>query len=462
VGPATQSTWVERLKSTAVDVDPSRVQFERLMIEARDTTFTLELDPRMTVIAGVGTLEREGLVNELVGALGPGRSGVHLDLVTDAGTRYRVMRPSEGAARVIDVDRDRDVTDAFRDDRGAVDVLAQVGSSPAEAKRLMRLTASDLTTRTEREQRLLALARIDQTRLWDVADKVREREAALAAIAAETGSGPEDSRLLAEIERRHEAFEQAQERAERVRHLSFVVGASAALSVLPLTVVAGIAATVPALLVAAGMTAHSLRWWRRAERARADEAAALRAAGATSYLAFSINRVNGLLSDDQQRRRMVQAADYHRAALAEWHVLAGEIPVDWAIEHRDEVREAAVRLRDTVGVRNPMALTMTPREEATAELAHTLLRRLEQLERLGSGTESFPLLVDDPFGEVDPAVTGDLLDLLVRASAKQQVVVLTENAEVAAWARREAARGSLRLIEPAADAPERSGSHVAA
>lgn len=432
------------------------------MIEARDTTFTLELDPRMTVVAGVGPLEREGLVNELVGALGSGRCGVHLDLRTDAGTRYRVMRPSEGSHRVVEVDRDRDVTDAFRDERGAVNVLAQVGSSPAEARRTMRLTASDLTTRTEREERLLALARIDQTRLWDVADKVREREAVLAAIAAEAGSEPEDSRVLAEIERRHEAFEQAQERAERVRHLSFVVGASAALSVLPLTLLAGVAATVPALLVALAMTTHSLRWWRRAERARAEEAEALRAAGATSYLAFSINRVNGLLSDDQQRRRMVQAADHHRAALAEWHVLAGEVPVDWALEHRDEVREAAVRLRDTVGVRNPMALTMTPREEATAELAHALLGRLEELRTLGSGTESFPLLLDDPLGEVAPTVKTDLLALLLRASARQQVVVLTDDPDVAAWARREAAGGSLRLIEPAQPSPKRSSAHVAA
>jgi len=438
------------------------VHVERLTIEAGDDAFSLELDPRMTVIAGVGPLEREGLVNELVGALGSGRSGVHLDIATDAGSRYRIMHPTDGPARVVDLQRSRDVTDAFRDDRGEVNVLAQAGIPVAEARRVMRLTAHDLTTRTQREQRILALARIDQTRLWDVAEKVREREATLAEIAAEAGSEPEDSMMLAEIEQRHAALEQAQAQAERVRHVSFVVGAGAALAVLPLTLVVGLVATVPAVAVAMAMTVHSLRWWRRVERARAAEEEALREVGANSYLSFSINRVNGLLSDDQQRRRMMQAAEYHRAALAEWHVLAGEVSVEWAVEHRGAVMEAAAHLRDTVGVRNPMALTMTAREEATAELAHTLLQRLRDLRTLGAGAESFPLLLDEPLVGTDPQIKADLLALLARAAGRQQVVFLTDDAEIADWAREEAAAGRLRLIQPAGDAAQRSGAHVAA
>ena len=55
--------------------DASRVHFERLVIEAGDDTFSLDLHHRMTVIAGVGRLEREGLITELLGALGPGPLG---------------------------------------------------------------------------------------------------------------------------------------------------------------------------------------------------------------------------------------------------------------------------------------------------------------------------------------------------------------------------------------------------
>ena len=48
----------------------------------------------MTVIAGVGRPERDGLITELVGGLGRGRSGVHLEIASDAGTRYAIFRPA--------------------------------------------------------------------------------------------------------------------------------------------------------------------------------------------------------------------------------------------------------------------------------------------------------------------------------------------------------------------------------
>ena len=72
------------------------MHFERLVIEAGDDTFSLDLHRRMTVIAGVGRLEREGLITELIGALGRGRSGVHLEIASDAGARYAIFRPAGG------------------------------------------------------------------------------------------------------------------------------------------------------------------------------------------------------------------------------------------------------------------------------------------------------------------------------------------------------------------------------
>ena len=93
------------------------VHFERLAIEASDTTFTLDFHERLTVIAGVGQLERDGLITELVGALSSGRSGVHLELASDAGTRYALFRPVGAPHRVVDIDRTEDVTGAFTDAR---------------------------------------------------------------------------------------------------------------------------------------------------------------------------------------------------------------------------------------------------------------------------------------------------------------------------------------------------------
>ncbi len=74
------------------------MHFERLVIEAGADTFSLDLHKQMTVIAGVGRLEREGLISELIGALGRGRSGVHLEIATDGGARYAIFRPGRLAA----------------------------------------------------------------------------------------------------------------------------------------------------------------------------------------------------------------------------------------------------------------------------------------------------------------------------------------------------------------------------
>ena len=69
------------------------MRYERLVIQAGSNSFTLNLHPRLTVIAGVGQLERESLIGELVGALGSSRSGVHAELVQDDG-RHLDYEPS--------------------------------------------------------------------------------------------------------------------------------------------------------------------------------------------------------------------------------------------------------------------------------------------------------------------------------------------------------------------------------
>lgn len=427
------------------------MHFERLTIESGDASFALPFHSRMTVIAGVGRLEREGLVGELVGALGAGRSGVHLEMVSDAGGRYAVRRPTEGRHEVIDLATGEDVTAKFRSDDGRVNVLARAGLTVREAKAAMRLTEADLATRSEQEERVLALAQVEQNRLWEVARKVKDREATVAESAAEVGE-PDDAAVLAEIERRHAAFEAAEEQHERARRVSLLVGANAAVLAILLGLLIHPLLAVPLILVAIGMTIYSALFWRQMVLAYEKEEEALREAGAHSYLTFQIHRVNGLLADDQHRRQMMKAAEYHRAALAEWQLLAGDVPVDWALEHRGAIRQAAARLQDTLGVRSQMGVAVTTTENQASDLAHTLLHRLNQVRTLGAGGESFPLFLDEPFGRLDGGIRAELLGLLVKASEQQQVVLLTEDERIAEWARVEAMTGHLAIVEPAANA----------
>jgi hypothetical protein len=430
------------------------VHFERLTIEAGDAEFALPFHPRLTVIAGVGRPEREGLVGELVGALGAGRSGVHLEMVSDAGTRYALRRPTEGSHQVIDLATGRDVTSDFVTDGDQVNVLERAGLSVRDAKRAMRLTESDLATRSEQEERILALAQVDQNRLWEVARKVKDREAAVAAATA-GGADPDDTAVLAEIERRHSAFEEAEAKHEQARRVSLLIGANAAVLAVLLGWLINVVVALPLIAVAITMTVYSALTWRRMVMAYEEEEEALREAGAHSYLTFQIHRVNGLLADDHHRRQMMKAAEYHRAALAEWHLLASDVPVDWALEHRGEIRQAAARLHDTLGVRAPVGVIVTNVENTSSDLAHTLLHRLNEVRTLGAGGESFPLFLDDPFGRLDADVKAELLGLLVKASELQQVVLLTEDEQIAAWARVEAMTGHLAIVEPASNRNEK-------
>jgi hypothetical protein len=208
------------------------------------------------------------------------------------------------------------------------------------------------------------------------------------------------------------------------------------------------AIAIPFLLLAVGMTAYSATYWHRMEKARAEEERALQAAGAQSYMTFQINRVNGLLANDHHRKQMMKAAEYHRAAVAEWELLAGDISVDWALDYRRQVRATARKLRDSMDVRNPMAVTMSRDETTAADLTHALLRRLSQVRSLGAGGESFPIFLDEPLTRVPSEVKSELLGVLLDASQKQQVIFLTEDEDVAAWARLEVLAEHLTLVAP--------------
>ena len=217
-----------------------------------------------------------------------------------------------------------------------------------------------------------------------------------------------------------------------------------------LLLLGSLAIAVPFLLLAMGMTAYSARYWQRMEKARCRGRSALEAAGAQSYMTFQINRVNGLLANDHHRKQMMKAAEYHRAA-------AGRVAAARRRHRRSTGRSstasrsapAASKLRDSVGVRNPMAMTMSRAETTTADLTHALLRRLSDVRSLGAGGESFPIFLDEPFTRVPAELKPELLGVLLDASQRQQVIFLTEDEDVASWARLETLAEQLTLVEPA-------------
>jgi hypothetical protein len=429
------------------------VRFERLVIAAGSNTFSLHLHPRLTVIAGVGTVERESLIGEFVGALASSRAGIHLELVEDSGRRLAAFRPSGGRHRVVDIDLATDVTAEYRMPDGRIDLLSREGLDLRTARRRMRLAAADLTTDIQGSHYIRQLSQLNQTALWAGAERVRVTDETLQTEAEAVGTAPEDASVVERIERHHADFEAAQGRHERARQRAMLIGTLGAVAAAPATLFQPEVAL--GLLVITFLTVlHAVRSRRRMDKAARQEASALAEAGANSYLGFHLQRVNGLLSTGQSRRRLMVAAEQHREAVAEWHRIAGDVQVDWALEHREEI-QAAARLHHDVSALGSLSSTVPELDSDRAtDLARALVARLTELRRLGRTGESFPLILDDPFVDLDANMKPPLLELLGRAAGNPQIIFLTEDEDVASWARLEALTGELSMVEPTPEAQD--------
>ena len=78
--------------------------------------------------------------------------------------------------------------------------------------------------------------------------------------------------------------------------------------------------------------------------------------------------------------------------------------------------------------------------------------RLADLRHVGPDAESFPLILDEPLLGVGLPVKQWMLELVGRAAGSPQVIYLTRDPDVAAWARIEALAGQLEVIESRAAA----------
>jgi hypothetical protein len=427
------------------------MRVERVVIEAGENTLTLDLHPRLTVIAGMGDVERESLVGELIGALGGTRPGLHLELEDRRGRHLAVFRPTTGRHRIVDVDRARDVTSEFAGPDGDCDLLAKLDLDSRSARRVMRFGAADLTASSKRGQSVEVLASLDQRRIWAAAEALHAAELDLTSESEAIGSAPEDAAMIEEVEARHFALERAADRFEAVRKRTFLISGTCAGLTIPGVALAHVTGLL-FLVIAVSAVGASLRARAGVGRAAEAEERALSEAGAGSYLGFQLQRVNGLLANDANRKALMDVAGARRAALAQWQQVAGDIPVEWALANREEI-EGAARMRREVDALGSLSSTAPDlADDVTGDLAHVIVARLAEARSMGG--EGVPLLFDDPFRALDPAVKPMLLELLGRSAGEPQIIFLTGDEDVASWARLEALTGEVALIEPAPEHDE--------
>lgn len=423
------------------------MQYTRLVIEDGPTTFSLSFHPRLTVVAGVESGARKGLVAELIGGLGSTRTGVNLELADDRGRRLAVLRPAGSAHRVIDLTSGTDVSEEFRGSDGRLDLLGRYGLDARRATDVLHVDRTILERDAQRDDVVKRLSELDQTELWSTAARVRITEDEMKAIGDETRATDEDAALVERIERHHSSLEAAFEQHRRLRRDASLVCAASLLAAMPVAMVRpGMAVPILAIGLITVLMAFVFR--ARVEAVQRMEQSALADAGVDSYLGYVVGRVNDMMDDTEARRRRLAVAEDHRAAAMRWTRVAGDVSVEWALAHHEEI-ETSARLRKELATLGQVSSTAPTLDDETTALAQALISHLGRLRTLGSGGESLPLILDDPFTEVAPSTKLTLMELLARTAGAPQVILLTDQDEVASWARLEALTGEVALVEPA-------------
>lgn len=422
------------------------MQYTRLVIEDGTTTFSLSFHPRLTVVSGLDADARKGLVAELIGGLGSTRTGVNLELTDDRGRRLAVLRPATGGHRLIDLTSGTDVSEEFRGTDGRLDVLGRYGLDARSATSSLHLDKSGLARDAQRDDVVKRLSEIDQTELWSTAARVRITEDELKAIGEDTRASEEDAELVARIEHHHSSLEAALDQHRRLRRDASMVCAASLIAALPVALIRpGLAVPILAIGLVTVLMAFMFR--ARVEAVQRMEQSALNDAGVDSYLGYVVGRVNNMMDDTDARRRRAAVAGDHRAAAMRWTRVAGDVSVEWALAHHEEI-ETAARLRKELATLSQVSTTAPALDDETTAIAQSLITHLGRLRTIGSGGESMPLILDDPFTEVAPSTKLTLMELLGRTAGSPQVILLTDQDEVASWARLEALTGEVALVEP--------------
>jgi hypothetical protein len=83
-----------------------------------------------------------------------------------------------------------------------------------------------------------------------------------------------------------------------------------------------------------------------------------------------------------------------------------------------------------------------------ADVQQYLLAHLTKAAHCGPSDESVPVVLDEPFLRIAAERKWELLDMLRRLGEKTQLIYLTDDPFVGAWARRRASAGLITLLEP--------------
>lgn len=427
------------------------VEVKRLVVEEASNTLAVDFHAGLTIAFHENPVVRNRCLADLLDALGAGRPGLHLELIDHERHHLAVFRPHGGQHRVIDIDTATDVSATYRARGDRVDVLGRLGIDPDTAARMLRVgarqidRAPDTGTDNHRDARRLAAA--EPADLWDAATELHAAETALAAAERDLPGADLDAATAFErIATTHDSTAAALATHRPVQRLG--VGVSAACLLVGAALLAfdeniGDNGFTGRILVVLGLLAAVVtaidRFAMRA--ARRTEKAVLREAGATGYADAAARA--GTLAEADRRHALMGAATRHDATRRRWVELAGQTSASWALAHRPAIEALAAQKGE---LRRVGAEHLANDDSGVADSARVLVDKIIHLQEVGTTREQLPLLLDEPFVGQAPIDVQRLLSTLHRMARQHQIVLVTGDPYVQAWATEGVAASSVGFV----------------
>jgi hypothetical protein len=410
------------------------MRIDRLEVATSTDTMEMRLHPRITLVSGLGQLERDALTAEIAAALGTGRPGLNAELLEDTGRILMVQRPIDGPSRVIDALNEEDISEFFRTEDGSISIAGALGVDQDDLRSFLRLGLTSMKAEKNVDDLIRRLGRLDQDKLWAAALTLAEVEVEVANQSGASQSSASYETYVDAIEDCQLAVARANERIENTR--AALMASSTALALLAFIgiLILHPLAAVPFLALSMACAGASFFNYQELEQAREAEIQILNEAGVESYFNLRLIQVEALTAKPQHRSGIIKLHEIHRYAEECWQELVGVVPLEWAVAHRREIEAAARgRYRDAASITDP------------AEMVDRIRRHLD---RTGSHLgESLPAIFDDPFTILDDFDVAAVLSMVSDHARTGQVIIMTDDARVTGWADQLAERFAATVLK---------------
>ena len=409
---------------------------------------TYDFHPGLTVV-DARRADPHQLTATLVGALGTGEAGVHVEADLDNGRAVVAFRPHGATHRVVDIETARDVSAPFRRNDGRIDLLGASGLEESAVTHAIVAGEGDLRDGDPTEAWFARLAGHDVETILVRAQAVVAAEKDLREATTVARANPGEAEAFERVANELVTATAAEKRHDRIRIATLVAG-----SALPLAAILGMnkLGNVGALtLIGASLalTVGCLLYERKLSRAVEAEREAV-ASAAIDEDTITERMANTPVGDPAVRQALLESSNAYQDASAHWTELAGTIPAPWVLTHTERLREMT-RLKSSFGSSEVLDALAT--QPASNDLIAALAGRVAALTQSTSSRERLPLFLDDPLADLKWVEKAPVLEFLGRLASTQQVVLVTNDEETLGWARLEAMTGGVRVVDGIGTAP---------